>query len=218
LASFIEPDAETAAYPGLATLFQEAEDSDSFGDELGEEDGEDQELDGEREGEEDTCKSDDDGIAANLPEDEQLLSEIQRDFGYCKRFTIDDDLPVLLPLSELYLHRGEELCDLNLWEYLSVIQVAPKADAPEEGGTSNGRTPPRGRKKALRFDFDQGSILHVKYCQKIRSKHFLPFVGGRAPPKRPPSQPTKIADESAASYNKRYLPWKKKLMHLPSTC
>jgi hypothetical protein len=76
-----------------------------------------------------------DSVSVAVPEDDQILSDHHRDFGYCKRYDLDEDSAVLVPLAQFYLFHGDGLRKLNLWEYVSLIQIVLKPKR-EEAPTS----------------------------------------------------------------------------------
>lgn len=108
-----------------------------------------------------------------------------------------------------YAHRGENLHDLSLYEYIGIVSIVKKDPRSNENENENDNTR-MGRRKNATFEFQSGYDGREKYIQVLRSKHHIPILAGKPPPKCPRPGGANEAERknSFAKYvSTVFLPW-----------
>jgi len=109
-------------------------------------------------------------------ENESELSEVS--FVQPVAFHVGRERQILIRQQEVdYRWRGAELQCLSLYEYTALIQVVPSTD-PEPKKTRGA-----GRKRNLVISFDPKHPRASSHAQQLRSKAFIPILGGKGPPR-----------------------------------
>ena len=167
---------------------------------------------------------------AVLPETDRinLLLEIDRinlacphQYGYAKIYEVEEGLngnagtKIAIPKVSLYLERGKALQHLNMIEYECFMQMEKKKTEKDDGaGTDfsmDDRNAPNtkkaGRQSSLRFEYNTNLEIQRVFQQQLAAKQSVPFVIGKAPPKRPGERPLQLNEESLCNYEKRLNRW-----------
>jgi hypothetical protein len=167
---------------------------------------------------------------AVLPGTDRVNSGYPREFGYTNIYQVEEGLngnagvKIAIPKVSMYLERGKELQDLNLIEYGCLIQMkkkkSDKDDHVDDCSMDEGEAPDdlprlntkkRGRQSSSRFEYNTTFEMQRLFEQVVATKQSLPFIIGKAPPKRPDSKPLPLdsREESAEDYTKRLDGWQR---------
>jgi hypothetical protein len=152
---------------------------------------------------------------AILPETDHLNLAGLQEFGYTKIYEIEygfngnPGTKMAIPTVSMYLERNKKLQHLTYLEYASVIQMEKKKkeknEDADDGSMDDAKK--RGRKSSLRFEYDTRFVMQRLFQQQLAVKQRLPFVIGKAPPKRPGNKPLQLNEESVDAYRKKLDSW-----------
>jgi hypothetical protein len=165
---------------------------------------------------------------AVLHETDHIDLACSREFGYSKLYEVEHGLDgnpgtkMAFPKVALYFERGEELQDLNIFEYECLVQTVKKKTEKEDGTNDSSmddhnapdsllqpNTNGRGRPSSLRFEYNTNIEIQRLFQQQLAAKYSLPFLIGNAPPRRPGSRPLLMSGESGENWEKRVDSWQR---------
>ena len=86
-----------------------------------------------------------------------------------------------------YLYRGDDLKELNLYEYSALIVIQPeRRNKAKRPPFVDDNTPRKGRKPSASFPFSSNApaSLRENFVQKLRAMPLTPILAGKAPPSK----------------------------------
>jgi hypothetical protein len=142
---------------------------------------------------------------------------------YANVYTIEGVYTPIAPFTH-YLHRGNQLRNLNFVEYCSILSIVKIPPGQVDDGTTTTTTTRRGRKSNKTFLFNRHHPLYRYYCQQLRSKQATPILAGYTPPSYPgdmtvPSTRTLRNEwkQFATYYLTAFCPWSEDTGTIPYT-
>ena len=86
-----------------------------------------------------------------------------------------------------YLYRGDDLKELNLYEYSALIVIQPeRKNKTKKCPVVDENAPIKGRKPCATFPFSKNAPANLRenFVQKLRAMPLTPILAGRAPPSK----------------------------------
>ena len=148
----------------------------------------------------DVSHSNDDHCPPMLDDDLQsegldITNMNRKSFGtapvYLPRNEDDEPIPTPVHYATHYWFRGEDLKQLTMFEYNSIVDIVKKTKRDKPTSSTTG---PKFRRT---FDFHPNHPLHESHTQVLKSKQHTLIFNAR-PPKRPGSHPGEISENATA--------------------